>query len=68
MQIGMVVTTQISSMARIAKDGRQNRDKRQLEESQEGDRLHQIEQPKLQEEIAFEINRERSQVLKVFAL
>ena len=30
--------------------------------------MHQIEQPKLHEEIAFEINRERSQVLKVFAL
>ena len=32
------------------------------------DGLHQIEQPKLQEEIALEINRERSQVLKVFTL
>ena len=31
------------------------------------DGLHQIEQPKLHEEIAFEINREGSQVLKIFA-
>ena len=37
MQIGMVVTTQINNIARIAtRDGRQNRDKRQLEEWQEG--------------------------------
>ena len=53
------------------KDGQGMHAKIETNTNQKKDRkdgLHQIEQPKLHKEIAFEINRERSQVLKVFTL